>query len=97
MGKVFVFIIVCLSMTLVLSGVIIWGSFDERQEALYQSQILGVKNAEIRDNADVGGAPEVDPDGDAAMSVDYEQMTPGLQQLLREGKPNPEITVDRIR
>ena len=64
---------------------------------IYESELLGVKTAEIRDNADAGGAPEVDPDSYYDTPVDYADMTPGLQQFLREGKRNPEITVDRVR
>ena len=97
MGIVFIFTIICLGLTLVLSGAIIWGSFDRGQEALYESSFMGVKTAETRANANSGGVLKVDADSDTDQPVDYSNMTPGLQQLLREGKLNPEITVDRIR
>ena len=97
MSKAFVIILACLSVAMVLSGMIIWTSFDQREEALYQYEILGVKTAEVRENATTGGVPGLDPDSAPDLSLDYADLTPGLQQLLREGKLNPEITVDRIR
>lgn len=97
MSKAFVFVVACLSVAMVLSGMIIWTSFDGRQEAQYQYEILGVKTAETRENANTGGVPEVVPDSDPDLSADYAELTPGLRQFLREGKLNPEITVDRVR
>ena len=97
MGRVFIFTIICLGLTLVLSATVIWNSFARGEEALNRSQILGVKNAEIRENAAVGKIPEIDPEAEADLPLDYSDLTPGLQQLLREGKLNPEITVDRVR
>ena len=97
MGRVFIFTIICLGLTLVLSGTIIWGSFDSGQEALYESSFLGVKTAETRANANSGGALKADANSDTDPPLDYSNMTPGLQQLLREGKLNPDIMVDRIR
>ena len=97
MGRVFIFTIICLGLTLVLSAIVIWTSFNERNDAEYESQLLGVKNEETRENADFGKAPMVDPDSETDLPLDYTNLTPGLQQLLREGKLNPEITVDRVR
>ena len=97
MGRVFIFTIICLGLTLILSAIVIWTSFNERDEALYESQLLGVKNAETRENPDLGKAPVIDPDSEPDLALDYTKLTPGLQQLLREGKLNPEITVDRAR
>ena len=97
MGRVFIFTIICFGLTLILSGIVIWTSFNERNEALYESQLLGVKIDETRENADFGKALVIDPDSEADLPLDYTNMTPGLQQLLREGKLNPEITVDRVR
>ena len=87
----------CLSVTMVLGAMIIWTSFDDHEEALYQYEILGVKTAEVRENATTGGVPGLDPDSAPDLSLDYADLTPGLQQLLREGKLKPEITVDRFR
>ncbi len=97
MSKAFIFIMACLSVTIALGAMIIWSSFDDREEALYQYEILGVKTAEVRENATTGGVPGLDPDSAPDLSLDYADLTPGLQQLLREGKLNPEITVDRFR
>ena len=97
MGKIFVFTIICLSVTLVISALLIWDSIDEAEEASYISQFLRDKAAETRENAATGGVPEVDPDRDPDPTVDYSKLTPGLQQFIREGKPNPEITVDLVR
>lgn len=97
MGRVFIFTVLCLGLTLVLSAAIIWGSFDRGKEALYESQFLGVKNAEIRENAGSGGVPVMDSENNPGLPLDYSKMTPGLQKLLREGKPNSEITVDKVR
>ena len=98
MGRVFIFTIICLGLTLILSAIVIWTSFtSESHEALYESRLLGVKTAEIRENADVGKGPVIDPESTPDLPVDYVELTPGLQQLLREGKANEEITVDRVR
>ena len=97
MGRVFIFTVLCLGLTLVLSAAIIWGSFDKGKEALYESRFLGVKIAETRNNADSGGVPAMDSGNTPEQPLDYSKMTPGLQKLLREGKPNPEITVDKVR
>ena len=97
MGRVFIFTVICLGLALVLSGIVLWNSYNLGEEALYESELLGQKTAEIRENANLGGVPEVDPDSDFDIPLDYTKMTPGLQQFLREGKLNPEITVDRVR
>ena len=97
MGKGFIFTLVCLFLTLVLAGTIIWTSYENGQEALYESENLGVNTAEIRGNANVGKVPLVDPESDPDLPVDYTKLTPSLQKFLREGKLNPEIEVDRVR
>ncbi|PKB72839.1 MAG: hypothetical protein BZY75_04830 [SAR202 cluster bacterium Io17-Chloro-G7] len=97
MGRVFIFTVSCMCVILILSGVIIWDSFYEGEKALYESEFLRVKTAETRENPNIGGPVEPAPDNEDFVPVDYQKMTPGLQELVREGKPNAEITVDRIR
>ena len=97
MGRVFSFTVFCLSLTLALSAIVIWKSFNAGEEAIYESRFLGVKNQEVRENADSGKLPEVDLDDAAELLVDYEDLTTGLQELVREGKANEKMTVGRAR
>ena len=41
---------------------VIWNSFNDGEEAIYESSLLGVKNKEVRENANLGKLPEVDLD-----------------------------------
>ena len=76
---------------------VIWNSFNDGEEAIYESSLLGVKNKEVRENANVGKLPEVDLDAAPELPVDYEDLILGLQELAREGKANEKMTVDRVR
>ena len=76
---------------------VIWNSFNDGEEAIYESSLLGVKNKEVRENANLGKLPEVYLDAAPELPVDYEDLTPGLQELVREGKANEKMTVDRVR
>ena len=96
-GRVFSFTVFWLSLTLAPSTIVIWNSFNAGEEAIDKSRFLGVKNQEVRENADVGKLPEVDLDAAPELPVDYEDLILGLQELAREGKANEKMTVDRVR
>ena len=80
-----------------LAAIVIWESFNVGEEAIYESRFLGVKNQEVRENAGAGKMPEVDLKAAPALPVDYGELTPGLQELVREGKVTEKMTVDRVR
>ena len=80
-----------------LAAIVIWESFNVGEEAIYESRFLGVKNQEVRENANVGKLPEVDLDAAPELPVDYEDLILGLQELVRVRKANEKMTVDRVR
>ena len=56
-----------------------------------------MKNREVLGNDDMWKLPEVDLDVTSELLTAYEELTPGIEGLVSEGKANEKMTVDRVR